>query len=203
MASPENKEIEGWAVRAIQQLIGREMPEVKARVTASKFSEVKQDYFRHFRIVQCGTGTGPAIHAAYRPDNSSVFLLTGRQQTLRLLAAIDPIVFKSVEDVTAFVAFADRVTSDDGDVATPVSTVDEIPCPANLAKHHKAVIEMVQEKFRDRVQPLERQLLPFGLQERFHVVSAKRLIERTLMIASGGIFFRQDEVLADNLPLGR
>jgi hypothetical protein len=126
-----------------------------------------------------------------------VVVLTGRQQALRLIAAISPVAFRSADDVLEFAAFADLLTSEDSGTITKVASVDD------LKKIAKGDVSAIQEQFRDRVQPMERTVLPYGIQERFHLVSSNRLIERTRMIASGGIFFRQDEVLADSLPVAR
>jgi hypothetical protein len=204
MASSNTTDLEGWAVRGIQGVISREIPELQGRWAGAKFNLLSQSYFRLFRIIECTAGPDHRIlHAAYRQDNSNVFLLSGKQHSIRLIAAIDPVAFRSADDVLSFAAFADKVTSEDSTPAKTVSSVDEIGPAAGMSKGDKAVLADIQEKFRGRIQPVERQVLPFGLQERFHVISTKRLIERTRMIASGGIFFRQDEVLADNLPVGR
>ena len=112
-------------------------------------------------------------------------------------------MFQSADDVLDFAVLADKLTSEDHAPAITVSNVEEIAGQAGLSKGDKAVLADIQDRVRDRIQPVERQFLPFGLRERFHVISMRRLIERTRMIASGGIFFRQDEVLADNLPPAR
>ena len=201
MASSNQTDLEGWALRSIQNVIGREMPRIQGRLNTARFSELRQGYFRHFRIIQCAIADEPTVYAAYRADNSSVFLLTGRQQSLRLIAAIDPVMFRKADDVLEFAAFADKVTSEDLTPVTTISSVEEIAGKGSFSVGDKAVLADIQDRFRDRIQPVERQFLPFGLQERFHVVSMQCLIERTRMIASGGLFFREDEVLADNLPL--
>ena len=200
MASSNQTDLEGWALRSIQNSIGREMPRIQGRLNTARFSELRQGYFRHFRIIQCAIADEPIVYAAYRADNSSVFLLTGRQQSLRLIAAIDPVMFRKADDVLEFAAFADKVTSEDVTPVTTISSVEEI-AGKGLSTDEKTVLADIQDRFRDRIQPVERQFLAFGLQERFHVVSMQCLIERTRMIASGGLFFREDEVLADNLPL--
>jgi hypothetical protein len=197
MASSKTMDLEGWALRTIQTSIGRELPEIQGRLSHSRITELRQDYFKLFRILECDTGQNRTVYAAYRSDNSSVVVLTGRQQALRLIAAISPVAFRSADDVLEFAAFADLLTSEDSGTITKVASVDD------LKKIAKGDVSAIQEQFRDRVQPMERTVLPYGIQERFHLVSSNRLIERTRMIASGGIFFRQDEVLADSLPVAR
>lgn len=200
MASSKTMDLEGWALRSIQTAIGRELPALHSRISSSRVTELRQDYFRLFRLLECSfsnNGRNHSIYAAYRPDNNSVFLLTGRQQALRLIATISPVAFQTADQVFEFAAFADLLTSEDEGPITRLSTVDE------LKKFAKGDVSTIQEQFRDRIQPVERMVLPYGLQERIHLISTNRLIERTRMIASGGIFFRQDEVLADNLPIAR
>ena len=197
MAASKNMDLEGWALRSIQTAIGREMPALQSKIASSRVTELSQEYFRLFRLLECTIGQSQTIYAAYRPDNSAVLVLTGRQQALRLIAAISPVAFKSADDVFEFAAFADLLTSEDTGTVTKVSSVDD------LKKIAKGDVSAIQDQFRDRVQPVERTVLPYGLQERFHIVSTNRLIERTRMIASGGIFFRQDEVLTDNLPISK
>ncbi len=200
MASSKTMDLEGWALRSIQTAIGRELPALKSKIASSRVTELRQEYFRLFRLLECSFtngGQNQIVYAAYRPDNSSVLVLTGRQQALRLIAAISPVAFKSADDVYEFAAFADLLTSEDTGTVTKISTVDD------LKKIAKGDVSAIQDQFRDRIQPVERTVQPYGLQERLHVVCTDRLIERTRMVASGGIFFRQDEVLADNLPIAK
>jgi hypothetical protein len=200
MASSKTMDLEGWALRSIQTAIGREFPALQSKIASSRVTELRQEYFRLFRLLECSfsnNGANQSIYAAYRQDNSSVVVLTGRQQALRLIAAISPVAFRSADDVFEFAAFADLLTSEEPGPITKLTTADE------LKKFARGDVSAIQAQFRDRIQPVERTVLPYGLQERLHLISTNRLIERTRMIASGGIFFRQDEVLAENLPIAR
>ncbi len=202
MASPDPIELEGWALRYISTAVAREVPELTGKALALRLSELRQKYFRLHRIIEvAGGGLGKSFHIAYRQDNSSVFVLSGRQQCLRLLASIDPVPFHSAEEVLAFSAFADKLTSDDPEPPTTIVSADDLAKVTRAANGEQKRLREIQDKFRDRVAPLVKSVLPFGFQERFHLVCREKLIERTRTIASGGIFWRQDEILTDELPV--
>lgn len=203
MAGMHPMELEGWALRFISSALARELPEFSGKASQIKLSEVRQPYFRLHRIIEVlGSSSGNLTHVAYRPDTSSVFLLTGRPHCLRLLASIDPVVFKSADDVVAYSTFADQITTEDTAPPVPISSADELTKVIGAAKNGDLeLVNEIREKVGERVQPPEKSVLPYGFQERYHIVCGDRLIERTRTVVSGGIFFRHDEVLAANLPL--
>lgn len=201
MANSEPIELEGWALRSISAAVAKELPALAIKPGSSKVLELRQKYFRLFRVVEISTGQGRLVHAAYRPDNSSVVLLSGRQECLRLMASIDPVVFKSADEVLGFSEFANKLTSEDPEPPVTISTADELGRMVKVTNGDRERLAAIQEKFRERVQPAEKMVLDFGFQERFHCVCREKLIERTLTIASGGLFYRQDEILADDLPV--
>jgi hypothetical protein len=201
MAASDPVELEGWALRFVSGALAREVPFFAGKSAQLKLGELRQKYFKLHRIIEvAGGGLTRAFHIAYRPDTSSIFVLSGRQQCIRLLASIDPVVFQAADEVLAFSGFADRVTSDDPAPVVAVESADELEKAGKVLNGGLDRLRAIQEKFRERVQPHEQSVLPFGFQERYHLVCGEKLIERTRTIASGGIFWRHDEILSSELP---
>jgi len=201
MAGSDAVELEGWALRFVSAALAREVPFFAGKSAQLRLGELRQKYFRLHRIIEvAGGGLTRAFYIAYRPDTSSIFVLAGRQQCIRLLASIDPVVFQAADEVLAFSAFADKVTSDDPVPTIAIESTDDLAKAGKISNGGLERLRAIQETFKERVQPHEQSVLPFGFQERYHLVCGEKLIERTRTIASGGIFWRHDEILSSDLP---
>lgn len=193
-------ELEGWALRSVAAAISRELPAFKGKAGVIRVSPVGQAYFRLHRIFEASAPAVKPVFIAYRSDNTTMTVLTGRQHALRLVASIDPIPFRSADDVLEYSAFADRITTDDAVAAIPLESAEDLEKVLQPSNGEREVVEAVQNELRDVIRPAEKFVLPYGLQERFFAVLENNLIVRTRTIASGGIFWRQDEVLFGQLP---
>ncbi|BDC50697.1 hypothetical protein F183_A30130 [Bryobacterales bacterium F-183] len=198
--STDSLELESWALRAVAGSISRELPDYKGKAGVIRVAPVVQAYFRLFRIFEVSAPSVRPVFIAYRADNTTMIVLSGRQHALRLVASIDPIPFRSAEDVLEFSAFADRITADDPVAAIPLDSASDIEKVVQPANGDREVVEALQNELRDVIRPVEKFVLPYGLQERFFVILQNNLIARTRTIASGGIFWRQDEVVFGQLP---
>ena len=200
--STDSLELENWALRSVAAAVSRELPDYKGKAAILRVAPVSQNYFRLFRIFEVSAPGAKPVFIGFRSDNTTMLILSGRQETLRLVASIDPIPFRSAEDVLEFSAFADRIAAAAGDsgAAVPLESADDIAKILKPSNGDREVVEAVQNEFRDVIQPRETIVLPYVLQERYFVILENNLIARTRTIASGGIFWRQDEILFGELP---
>lgn len=199
-STTDSLELESWALRSVAAAISRELPEFKGKAGVIRVAPVGQTYFRLHRIFEVSAPSVKPVFIAYRPDNTTMVILSGRQHAFRLVASIDPIPFRTADDVLEFSVFADRITADDPVVPIVLECSEDIGKALQPANGDREVVDALQTELRDVIRPLEKFVLPYGLQERFFVILRNNLIARTRTIASGGIFWRQDEVVFGQLP---
>lgn len=164
-----------------------------------------QPWFQNHRIVEVRSPLPhPPLqaHLALAPDDAWL-LLTGHLETLNHLARRDPPSLQTDQEALRYANLVDWWTTESRLGELLLDSFQEIPWLRPLSPEQRAYVRHLEDRFAAQIHPLriERQEGAWGVTK--WLLSAARLLRRTLTVTPQGQLSRQDEVLAEDLPCPR